>query len=181
MRLAADVERRGVPGSLVDCGVWNGGSTVLLALGAPNREAWAFDSFAGLPAPGPRDGGDSQAHTGACVGSADSVRAAFARFAPNASVHVRAGWFKDTFPDAADQIGQVAVLHVDGDWYESVRLTLEVFYPKVPAGGYIVVDDYGTWPGARSATDEFRRQVGDDARLVKIDHTGRYWKRPHAA
>src|ERR1700694_3979891 len=44
-RLAREVERQNVPGALVDCGVWNGGSTALLSAGAPTRDVYAFDSF----------------------------------------------------------------------------------------------------------------------------------------
>jgi hypothetical protein len=70
------------------------------------------------------------------------------------------------------------VLHCDGDWYDSVLRSLETFYPMIPSGGYVVVDDYGHWIGARRATDEFRRRVSDDTPLVRADYTGRYWRKP---
>lgn len=152
--------------------------TVLLSLGAPTREVWAFDSFQGLPAPGPLDGPASLAHTGACAGSQEKLREAFVRFAPDARVIVRPGWFDSSFPVAAKEIERIAVLHVDGDWYDSVKLTLQTFYPKVAPSGYVIIDDYGTWPGARRATQEYRRQIGDNAPLIRIDHTGRYWRKP---
>ena len=80
------------------------------------------------------------------------------------------------FPGRA--IGRVAVLHCDGDWYESVRLTLSTFYPQVSPGGYVVSDDYGAWSGARQATDEYRREAGVSAPLSPVDHTGRFWRKP---
>jgi hypothetical protein len=177
-RLAADVDRRGVPGAVVDCGVWNGGSTALLSAGAPGREVWAFDSFEGLPPPGPLDGEESTEWSGKLQGSEARVREAVARHGRASRLVVRKGWFEDTLPEAVDQIGPIAVLHCDGDWYASVRLTLEAFYPKVSSGGYIVIDDYGHWPGASRAADEFRRDRGDEAPLVKVDYTGRYWRKP---
>jgi O-methyltransferase len=177
-RLASTVEREGIPGAFVDCGVWNGGSTILLALGAPGREVWAFDSFAGLPAPSEVDGRRSFQYEGDCVGSEERLREGVARYAGNARLHVRPGWFQDTLRDAAREVGPVALLHCDGDWYDSVRLTLEVFYPLVAPGGYVVIDDYGTWPGAKRATDEFRSRQRDRTRLRRIDHTGRYWRKP---
>ena len=176
-RLAAEVDRSGVPGALVDCGVWNGGSSILMAEAAPTRDVWCFDSFAGLPEPGPEDGEASRAKVGACVGAESKLREGFERLAPRSTYHVRAGWFEDTFPQAVEEIGAIAVLHCDGDWYDSVRLTLETFGPRVGPGGFVVIDDYGTWPGARRATDEYRRAVGERGRLVRVDHTGRYWRR----
>jgi O-methyltransferase len=176
-RLAAQVAREGVPGAIVDCGVWNGGSTILMAVAAPDRDVWAFDSFAGLPTPSEVDGRKSFEFAGDCVGSETRLREGIDRYADAERLHVRAGWFEDTIADAAKEIGQVSVLHCDGDWYDSVRLTLEVFYPQVSPEGFVVIDDYGTWPGAKLATDEYRRAVHDRARLRRIDHTGRYWRK----
>jgi O-methyltransferase len=176
-RLAGKVVRNRVPGALVDCGVWNGGSTILMALGAPDRDLWAFDSFAGLPEPSEVDGRRSFQYAGDCVGSEVRLKEGMARYADASRLHVRPGWFEDTLREATRDVRRVALLHCDGDWYDSVRLTLETFYPLVNPGGYVVIDDYGTWPGARRATDEYRRAVGDRSRLRRIDHTGRYWRK----
>jgi hypothetical protein len=178
-RLARRVREDGVPGALVDCGVWNGGSTVLLSAGAPDREAWAFDSFEGLPEADPeRDGDEAQNWTGECLGAEDMLREGFRKYADPARLHVVKGWFQDTFSTAADDVGEVAILHADGDWYDSVKLTLETFYDNIAPGGFVVIDDYGEWIGARRATDEFRAARGIDAPLVGVDHTGRYWRKP---
>ena len=176
-RLAEEVDRAGVPGALVDCGVWNGGSTILLSAAAPRREVWAFDSFAGLPEPRELDGRESQSLGGELVGSEQKLREGVERFAHPERLHVRAGWFEETLEEAAGEIGAVAVLHCDGDWYDSVLLTLEVMYPLVSTGGFVVIDDYGTFPGAGRATDEYRLRAGEAAPLRRIDHTGRYWRK----
>jgi O-methyltransferase len=176
-RVARAVERDGVPGALVDCGVWNGGSTILLSEAAPSREVWAFDSFEGLPEAGPLDGPESEGWKGECLGAEDKLREGFRRYASPDRLHVVKGWFDQTFPTAAADVGPVAVLHADGDWYESVILTLRTFYPQLSPGGYVVIDDYGAWPGAKRAVDEFRREVGDTAPMVAADFTGRYWRK----
>lgn len=177
-RLAAEADRTGVAGALVDCGVWNGGSTILLSDGSPLREVWAFDSFEGLPAPVEADGPGSAAWTGECLGAEDMLRAGFAKYASPERLHVVKGWFEDTLAQHADEIGPIAVLHADGDWYESVLLTLQALYPKVQSGGFIVIDDYGHWVGAQRATDEFRASVGDTAPLQSADYAGRWWRKP---
>jgi hypothetical protein len=176
-RLAVEVSAHRVAGALIDCGVWNGGSTVLLAAGAPEREVWAFDSFEGLPAPGALDEQPAW-WAGEVRGYEEMLREAMRECAPRSDLHVMKGWFEETFPVAERQIDDVAVLHADGDWYDSVRLTLEVFYPKLARGGYVVIDDYGGFKGARRATDEFRDNHRIRAPMTRVDYTGVYWRKP---
>jgi O-methyltransferase len=177
-RLAQRCERAGIPGALVDCGCYNGGSSVMMSTGAPTREVWAFDSFEGLPEASDRDPDRARGWAGVLKASEDRVREAFERFASPERLHVVKGWFQDTFPSTAPEIDQVAVLHADGDWYESVRLTLETFYPKVAPAGFVVIDDYNDWEGAKTATDEYRAAHAIAAPLVDIDTTAVYWQKP---
>jgi len=176
-RAAQAVVKEGVCGAIVDCGVWNGGSTIILGSFAPEREVWAFDSFEGLPAPSPLDGSKSFRHVGDCLGSEQMLRAGFAAHNDPTRLHVVRGWFDQTFAKARDQVGPIAVLHADGDWYASVKLTLETFYDQVSPGGFIVIDDYGHWIGAKKATDDFRAAVGESAPLQVADYSGRYWRK----
>lgn len=176
-RLAREVDRRSIPGALVDCGVWNGGSTALLSAGAPSREAYAFDSFEGLPAPDAQvDGEQSLDQEGWCLGVEDNVREALRRFGSPERLHIVRGWFEDTFPREVDSVGPVAVLHADGDWYLSVRLTLETFYDRISPGGFIAVDDYGIWSGARKAVDEFRVARSIKEPLITVE-AAVYWRK----
>lgn len=155
-QLAADLDDRGITGVIADCGAWNGGSTALMAAGSPGRGVWAFDSFEGLPGPGDVDTDAAADWQGECLGAEKNLQEVMRRYAPTAELTVVSGWFDDTFPAAAAEIPAIALLHADGDWYESVRTTLEHFYEKLSPGGVIAVDDYGVWRGARMATDEFR-------------------------
>jgi len=158
-RLARQVQRLDVPGALVDCGVWNGGSTAMLAAGAPTRTAWAFDSFEGLPSPSDEDEEVEAADwEGSCLGREENVRDAMKRFADPRQLRIVKGWFDETLTAHAAEIGPIAVLHADGDWYDSVRLTLDVLYEGVSHGGWVVVDDYDAWSGARKAVDGFRTE-----------------------
>ncbi len=173
--LAHRADKLGIPGDLVDCGVWNGGSTVLLSQGAPLRRVWAFDSFRGLPEPGERDGGRSIGWAGSCLGSVQMVEAAFRTFGRRQQLRIVEGWFGETFPEVAPQITTVALLHADGDWYESVLLTLETFGPKLAPGGFTIVDDYGHWEGARQAADDFRGKHNISSPLRQIDGNAVFW------
>lgn len=187
----AYLERRMLPGALVECGVWRGGAAAMmaqanLAEGKERRALHLFDSFEGMPAPRPdRDGRDAMLlMEGAGEGTGRPVNAADPEEAlalivdrigyPESSVHIHKGWFTDTLPRGRGAVGPIALLRVDGDWYESTRVVLELLYGQVVAGGVVVIDDYGHFEGCRRATDEFLAQHAPHTYLHHIDYTGRY-------
>jgi O-methyltransferase len=155
--LAATLDRDGIPGAIVECGVFKGGAAALMAHESRNRrDLYLFDSFEGLPPPGPRDGG--KAHStyapGWCASTEDDVRAVLDRLGClTPRVHFVKGWFQETFPRV--EIDQIALLHIDADWYDSVRLCLDQWFDRVVPGGFVAVDDYGRWVGCTRAVDEF--------------------------
>jgi len=180
-RLAREIDRARVPGDIVECGVYNGGSAALLAsIGVRSplaRTIWLFDSFEGLPPPTERDGAAARSCGWWCHGDLEKVRSALDRMSiPEARCRVVKGWFHDTFPST--EVGDIALLHIDADWYDSVRLCLERFYDSVRPGGYVVIDDYGHWEGCRRATDEFLEERGVIVTLTRVDYTGRYFRKP---
>jgi predicted O-methyltransferase YrrM len=185
-RLARHADRDELAGALVDCGTYNGGSTAIMSAGAPSRHIWAFDSFEGLPAPSIRDTNDAEFDVtaaaaffkGKCLGSEDRLREAVARYGSPANLHVRKGWFQDTLPLAREEIGPIAVLHIDGDWYDSIYTVLENLYEFVAPGGAIVIDDYMGVPSAGRAADDFKRVVDDGAAVIRVDQCGAYWRKP---
>jgi O-methyltransferase len=181
--LATDVERRRIPGCLVECGVWNGGSAGITAVALrDSREVWLFDSWDGLPEPGDIDTSVTgiRREKGWDLGSIEEVeRLFFHKLSIDQSrVHIVKGWFEETLPIHRRKIGTIALLHLDGDWYESTKRCLEELYDQVSPGGYIVIDDYGYWMGCRKAVDEFveRRQL--DVKLLTIDETAIFLEKP---
>jgi hypothetical protein len=188
-----DALTRGVPGDLLEAGVWRGGMVIFLravlaAHGATDRRVWVADSFQGLPEPdATRFPREARAHASKtltedfqhlAVPEAD-VRANFAAFdLLDDQVGFLAGWFKDTL--AAAPIDRLAVLRVDGDYYESTLDTLTALYDKVSPGGYVIVDDYGErlWTYCRRAVDEFRAAHGITAPLMKVDTGCYFWQKP---
>jgi O-methyltransferase len=185
------VSRRQRPGALVECGVARGGSAALLALsaadaGAP-RHLWLFDSFAGLPEPTAADFTDGRTgmHVrplppGSCLGTMEEVQhVLFDRFRlDRGAVTLVKGWFQDTLPFHAAGIGEVAVLRLDGDWYESTRCCLENLYPHVVSGGIVIIDDYGSCFGAQRAVDEFLDARGIGVELVPDGRGGCWFIKP---
>jgi len=175
-----DALDRGVPGDLIETGVWRGGATIFMraalkARGVTDRAVWVADSFEGLPAP--KDGGDGAdlSHVEHLAVSLDQVRANFARFdLLDDQVKFLKGWFRDTLPAAP--IEKLALLRLDGDLYSSTMDALEPLYPKVSPGGYVIVDDYGAWPECKRAVDDYLAKNAIRADMRTIDSTGVYWR-----
>jgi O-methyltransferase len=183
--LIVDVVRQGVPGDLVETGVWRGGAAifmrgVLRALEDGERRVWACDSFAGLPRSDPEeygaDAGDPHWSFAELVVPLEEVKRNFARYdLLDDQVVFLPGWFRDTLPSAP--IERMSLLRLDGDMYESTHIALESLYPRLSSGGYLVVDDYGAIPACRQAVTDFRARHGIDEPIHEIDWTGVYWRR----
>lgn len=184
--LSTRVETERVPGAVVECGVYNGGSAVLMqdasARAGGTRDLWLFDSFEGLPPPTDKDGEYEREHyfKGWCGGTKDMVLEAFDRArVSRKKLHIVEGWFDKTFPTEIPKIGSIALLHIDCDWYESVKICLENLYPLVSPGGYIEFDDYGTFEGCRKAVHEYIDKHNIKVTLETNDGVGRHFRKPH--
>jgi O-methyltransferase len=177
--LARDVARGQVPGDVVECGVWNGGSLAFLASATGGeRDAWAFDSFEGLPEPSGEDPElvRSGWYPGWNVGREDLVRDAWRRCGlPPGRLHVVKGWFEETFPHA--DVPAIALLHIDADWYESVRLCLERWYDRVSPGGVVILNDWNLYGGADRAVAEFLARRAPGTVVQPLGRMGGYFVR----
>lgn len=170
-----ELTRTAPPGAVVECGVWRGGSAAMIARADPKRELWLFDSWQGLPPPGLLDvaTGGKRVAAGENPASEADVQKAFRRVP--AQANLVAGWFEDTLSARKGEIGPIGLLHLDGDWYDSILVCLRELHDQVVPGGIIAVDDYGHWEGCRAAVDEFlvgrevvRLGVVDDALAWRI-------------
>jgi hypothetical protein len=97
---------------------------------------------------------------------------------PAEQVTIVKGWFEETVPSLP--VERIALLHIDADWYDSVKLVLEHLYDRVSPGGYVILDDYGYWEGCRRACHEFLDRRGIQVTLTHIDGIGVYFKKPDA-
>jgi len=189
------IAERALPGDFVECGVWRGGSVMLMALtllrhGDTTRDLWLYDTFRGMTTPSDCD---VQAMSGRAA--ADILRDRerttddpFWGVAPRAIVeenlrrtgyeHFRfvEGDVTATLPASAPE--QIALLRLDTDWYASTRHELEHLYPRLVRGGVLIIDDYGYWRGARQATDEYLATLQSRPLLHRIDYTGRIAVKP---
>jgi hypothetical protein len=188
------VARNAIPGDIVECGVWRGGSMMAAALTLlqerdAGRTLHLFDTFSGMTQPGEvdvapdgrsaeallreADPADEGPQSVWCRAPLEGVRAAMAGTGYDmARVRFVAGPVEETLPREAPE--RIALLRLDTDWYESTRHELEHLYPRLVAGGVLIIDDYGHWQGARMAVDEYFSARGIAIDLLPIDYTGRW-------
>ena len=182
-----------VPGAIVECGVWKGGSMMavartLLELGERTRDLHLFDTFEGMTAPTGEDialTGESAAELIASSTDREDAESVWCR-APldvvqqvmrsvgydGTKIHYIKGRVEETIPASAPE--RIALLRLDTDWYESTRHEMIHLFPRLCIGGVLVLDDYGHWLGARRAVDEYLREHNVPLFLQRIDYTGRY-------
>jgi len=190
------VLRRDIPGALVECGVWKGGSVLAMirALqhdGIDDRDIYLFDTFEGMTRPTERDTSryDSPALDvwasseeertvpwgglfNPDVFSIDSVRSlVLGTGYPASRIHFVQGKVEDTLPDAGPP--SIALLRLDTDWHDSTWHELVHLYPRVSDGGVLLIDDYGHWDGCRAAVDRYFQEVAAPIFLSRVDYTGR--------
>ena len=183
------IVREGIPGDIAECGVWRGGSMmlvakVLLSLGEKSRLLYLYDTFDGMSKPTEidrsLDGISAEAElagyvkgTGAwCYASLEDVRKNIATTGyPADRIHLIKGRVEETIPGTMPN--QLALLRLDTDWYESTRHELTHLYPRLVRRGILILDDYGHWQGARRAVDEFFEEHGCGEYLHRVDYTGR--------
>jgi hypothetical protein len=186
-----------LPGDFVECGVWRGGSVMLMALtllrrNDTSRELWLYDTFGGMTAPG-----DDDVQTMSGRAAADILREhertpddPFWGISPRDAVERnlrRTGYpierFRFVEGDVAATLSasapeRIALLRLDTDWYASTRHELGQLWPRLVPGGVLIIDDYGYWNGARKAADEFFASLPRRPFLHRIDYTGRICIKP---
>lgn len=199
-------ENNGIEGDFVECGVWKGGATGLMAYtnlkkGKKRRDIHLFDAFTEICAPDAEVDGDRAVEeiktalgTKAKVsGELQPMTGLYDRFGgpgtiednktlleeviryPKEKIHYHVGWFQDTMPEASKQIGKIAILRLDGDWYASTKICLDYLYDKVVDGGFIIIDDYGAYDGCKKAVDEFLANRNINVFINYSSESCRYW------
>ncbi|HEY1710980.1 MAG TPA: TylF/MycF/NovP-related O-methyltransferase [Rhizomicrobium sp.] len=187
-----DVIADNIPGDFIETGVWRGGATifmraVLKVLNVTDRTVWCADSFEGLPEPDPekfpleaksfKSAAMTKYYNHLAV-SLEEVQRNFAAYGLlDDKVRFLKGWFKDTLPGAPFET--LAIMRLDGDYYESTRDALTNLYDKLSVGGYVIIDDYGedNWTYCRKAVEEFREQRGITDPLVRVDKPCSFWRK----
>lgn len=186
--LIFSIEKKKLNGAIVECGVAEGGTSAMMAMTSRLystiiRDKWLFDSFVGLPEPTKEDyvGGKTGNFVrplpkGSCLGTIEQVSELMfdkLKFSRD-EVFLVKGWFQKTLPITKSKIGKIAILRLDGDWYESTLIPLTNLFDQIVTGGYVIVDDYLTCYGSKKAVDEFLKDRGLKINLIQ-DGRGGVW------
>ncbi|NLB34781.1 MAG: macrocin O-methyltransferase [Elusimicrobia bacterium] len=184
------IAKNSIPGDFVECGIWKGGSAMIMAytlkeMGDTSRQIYLYDTFQGMPPPSPIDNRLNKKkdqtyylwranlcknHNRLCYASLEEVKdnLEMTGYPMDKFVFVK-GLVEETIPENIPD--KIALLRLDTDWYSSTKHELEELYPLLVKNGILIIDDYGTWSGAKKATDEFFKSKKEF--LVRIDSDSR--------
>lgn len=181
-----------IEGAFVECGVWRGGSSMLIAKMLVNRglerELMLYDTFEGMSEPTENDvtfsGQDAEfllevnkedkENTVWCLANEVDVHNNLSLTGYKMErVKLIKGMVENTIPENCP-FSQISLLRLDTDWYESTKHELIHLYPKLVVNGVLIIDDYGHWKGCRKAVDEYFEEKKIKLTLQRIDYTGRY-------
>jgi O-methyltransferase len=171
LRMALQLPQN-IEGDIVECGVWRGGmSAGIAALLGKKYKYYLFDSFEGLPKAQSIDGAEalawqrninSEEYHNNCKAEIEFAQRAMSL--TSCEFETVKGWFSDTLPKFNPNI-KIALLRLDGDWYDSTMDCLVNLFPKVEDGGYIVIDDYFSWDGCAKAVHDYLSQQKTPSRI----------------
>jgi len=182
-----------IKGDFVECGVWQGGDSLLMAMTlsqmkVKDRKIYLFDTFEGMTEPSKNDKDNSGLPASLlldntdkgngdnvwCIADIEKVKNNFT-FSdyPDEMVQFVKGDVGTTLKDEKNLPDDIALLRLDTDWYESTKIELEVLFPRLVKGGVCLIDDYGHWQGARKAVDEYLEKNQIYPLIYVIDYTGR--------
>jgi O-methyltransferase len=142
-------------GDLVECGTFAGETAVLMGC-LSDKRLWLYDSFQGLPSKQAIDGVDQLFREGLFTIDKSVLLKNF-ETAGLPEPKIIGKWFKDVTDDELPD--RVAFAHLDGDFFESIRDSLTLVYPRMTSGGIVLIDDFNHYglPGVRAAVSEFLR------------------------
>ena len=183
--------KNNIAGDIVEYGVWRGGSTMcalleLVKLNKTDRQVYLYDTFEGMSEPTEKDanllGKGAQQLLNESQKTTDDIMWCYAPIEdvkkniestgyPAQKVNYVKGKVEDSIPQTMP--GDIALLRLDTDWYESTYHELTHLFPKLVKGGVIIIDDYGHWQGAREAVDQYFKENNIHLLLNRIDYTGR--------
>lgn len=173
-----DVLANNIPGDFVELGVWRGGVCIyarclLNSHHETDRKVHLFDAFENIPG--------YETSTSYLSVSQAQVEHNLEKYHAKEGTVFHKGLFKDSVkPFASEFKGNISVLRVDGNFYDSYQDAMYYLYDKVPVGGYVIFDDVMSHPAVTRFWEDFKREQGLPEELIQIDFHSAYYKKTKA-
>ncbi len=185
------ITREKIEGDFVELGVWRGGSSMAAALEFKRvgsvRKIWMYDTFEGMSEPTSVDRKSGPTSDPAivkwqktrlgegsdwCRASLNDVRQNMEKTGyPNHMIQFVVGKAENTLSDCKPDL--ISILRIDTDWHAPTKAAMEQLYGRLAVGGVLILDDYGSWVGARLAVDEYFAAKGSMPLMVRLDRGAR--------
>lgn len=177
-----EIHKNNIQGDIIECGIFMGGNIIIAKTFFDSvndkRKYHCFDTFTGMIEPSQEDGivakeKWNKKSNSWCKASLEKVKDEFAKHNKlDNSVSFIVGDVANTLLQEHNIPERIALLRLDTDWYESTLIELKILYPKLVSGGYLIIDDYGHWDGAKKAVDEYFGEDFVSIYFTKLDYTG---------
>ena len=169
-----EVNRNKIPGAIAELGVWRGGAMIMAAAvckdASMQRELYVFDAFESLPGYG--------SSSSFLENSMDEVKQYFELFdVYDEHVHFVKGLFKESLPKFKDFQDPIAVLRVDGNFYDSYQDAMYYLYPNVPVGGIVIFDDVMSHAAVGRFWKDFKADYSMPEELNRIDRHSAWFRK----
>jgi hypothetical protein len=170
-----------IPGSIVECGIFKGPSFARFAMfrnlleSGDSRDMIGFDVFGKFPSTTFEDDKAKLDQFIASAGdesiSEEQLLSVLASKKCDSRITLVKGDILETIPNYVDQHPElkISLLHLDVDIYEPSKCVLEYLFPKLARGGILILDDYGIFPGATKAVDDYF--VGRPELVAKLPYS----------
>jgi len=174
-----------LPGDIAECGVYQGATLIPEALFLHQNRipkmVFGCDSFAGFDDAVVSEialGGSFDPHkqVGGFSDTSDLlVQEKLRRLGLDQKVRLLKGYFEDTLDQLSDR--RFCFVHLDCDLYNSYKICLEFFYPRMEPKGIILFDEYNdaAWPGCNKAIDEFLADKLEKPLEIEADNYLKYY------
>ena len=188
-----EIFENNIEGDFVETGVWKGGNLILIKkyiqkYQSNDRIIFGYDTFEGMPEPTKNDKDFKNINASKYFSkknkvenfksfnsqiSLDEVKNNFVRITGDANnLNLIKGKTQETLKKKYNLPNKIAILRLNTCFYESTKFELQILYDKLQRGGYLIIDDYGYWKGAKLAVDEFFKN--NKKHLHFVDHTCRF-------
>jgi hypothetical protein len=181
-----NIHKNNIPGDFVECGIYKAGNIVIAKkfFDSVNlvKTVYGYDTFEGMTPPTEKDSKKAKRvwnGKAKCEAGHDTVLEILSGHNINETdVRLIKGDVGKTLRVEDNLPKQISILRLDTDFYDSTKVELEVLYPRLESGGYLIIDDYGHWAGCKAAVNEYFGEEFVKEHFEILDYTGIMYRKP---